>query len=144
MKNHQVSKNQFIWSQKDKPTPLLWLFNSGNDLFLVNNSNGTLDQVVASSGGFTSSGDDTLSVSSSEDYRYSDIAHGWAVKVDEYDDYYDLDYVIRVYLKVASRELGCLEIESPANKGGVKDCVLLWCLDEVGKHVNVKQCDKAS
>ena len=82
----------------------------------------------------------TQPLSSDELYVYKNVNPHDAVKVDEYDGFYDLDFVIQVYIQVKSRGLGCLDITSPADKGGVKETVLLWDTNESGKYVKVSNC----
>ena len=67
-----------------------------------------------------------VSVSSDNGYEYKEIIVGDAVKVEEYDGFYDLDYVLQVVIRLKSRKLGSIEIISPAEKGGVGETVLLW------------------
>jgi hypothetical protein len=159
MKKHELLKNEFNWVPKDqrsgrfgaspprKPEfrrPLLWLARAGGDLYLVNASGGTLDSVIADMGGFTTADDGVVAVSSNENYEYTNIENGDAVKVDEYDDYYDLDYLLQVVLRVQSPQFGILEILSPIEKGGVGETVLLWDSGERGKHVGIKQLQASS
>lgn len=63
--------------------------------------------------------------------------------MDEYDGFYDRDYVLYVSLEVQSPSLGHLAITSPGEKGGVLDTVLLWDTGEPERHVHVKRRDAA-
>ncbi len=117
--------------------PLFWLMREGNELFFVNSSCEAIDSLVASSGGFVSDDDGAATVST-PDYEYANIAVNEAVKVDEYDNYYDLDYVIQVVLKLSHPKLGSLEIYSPSEKGCLDETILLWDTGESGKHVSIK------
>lgn len=152
-------KNEFTWVPMDqrsgrfgaspprKPElrrPLLWLALDAGDLYLVNASGETLDSVISDMGGFTTSDDDVVTVASDKNYEYKNVENGSAVKVDEYDDYYDLDYLIQVVLRVQSPKFGILEIVSPLEKGGVRETVLLWDSGEKGKHVGIKQLQAGS
>ena len=77
--------------------PLLWLdskgLDLGHELFLINSSDEILDSVSASSGGFHTFWDDVITVAS-EFCEYKNIEPVGAVKIDEFDGYSDLDYVI--------------------------------------------------
>jgi len=155
MKTHKVVEIAFEWIPMDrrvsrfggatsprKPEtrrPLLWLRRDDHDLFLVNSSGEVLESVEASSGGFATVEDDVDTVASSQPYDYQNVQPGAAVKVDEYDDFYDLDYVIQVVVTVRSKGLGCLEIFAPSEKGGLVEAVLLWDTGESGKHVGIKR-----
>lgn len=159
MKEHKILKYEFSWVSMDqrigrfgaspprKPElrrPLLWLVRDGGDLYLVNASGDTLDSVIVDMGGFTTAGDSVVTVTNDENYEYNNIDHDCAVKVDEYDEYYDLDYVLQVVLRVQSSKFGTLEILSPVEKGGVSETVLLWDSGEAGKHVRIKQLQVGS
>jgi len=77
--------------------PLLWLdskgLDLGHELFLINSSDEILDSVSASSRGFHTFWDDVITVAS-EFCEYKNIEPVGAVKIDEFDGYSDLDYVI--------------------------------------------------
>jgi hypothetical protein len=120
--------------------PLLWLAREGDELFLVNETDEILDSVIVQMGGFQTVDDEAFTVSSGEVYTYKKINPHDAVKIDEYDGFYDLDFMIQVQIQVKSRGLGCLEITSQTNKGGVKETVLLWDTCESGKKVIVSNC----
>ncbi len=156
MKEHKTIKDGFVWMPPDKRTsrfggkmpprkpetrnPLLWLARDGNELFLVNNSHETLEYVISDSGGFQTADDDVFTLESKQLYQYRDVNQADAVKVEEYDDFYDLDYTLQVYLKLKSTSLGRLEIASPPEKGGVSETVLLWDSGEAGKYVSINKC----
>ncbi|GLS84690.1 hypothetical protein [Paraferrimonas haliotis] len=157
MKDHKTIKDGFTWVPIDKRRsqfggpapprtpetrlPILWLARDGGELYLVNNSKEPLEFVTASSGGFQTVDDDVVSVSSSNHYEYKNVMPNEAVKVEEYDGYYDLDYILGVYIKVQSPQLGCLEIASPSAKGGIGETVLLWDSGEAAKNVSIKTCE---
>jgi hypothetical protein len=160
MKEHKTLSNRFEWVPPDKRrsrfgggpvpprkpetrVPILWLTRDGNELYLVNLSKEALDSVVVDSGGYLTADDDVVTVGSEAQYHYKDVKPNDAVKVDEYDGYYDLDYVLQVYLTIKSPSLGCIEISSPPEKGGVGETVLLWDSGESGKYVSIRKCQKA-
>lgn len=73
-------------------------------------------------------------------HTYQGVNPGDAVKVAEFDDYYDLDYILQIYLIVQSQSLGCIQIATPPKKGGIDEVVLLWDTGEAGKNVSIRQC----
>lgn len=166
MKEHKTIKNEFTWiplherkskfgggpkpyRKPEKRRPVLWLAvninktDRGREIYLVNNSEESLDFVIADSGGFVTDDDDVLTVSNTEKYKYEDVKPNEAVKVEVYDDMYDLDSVLQIYLRVQSAQLGCVEIKGPPEKGGVGEAVLLWDSGEAGKYVAIKKCEEA-
>ncbi len=152
---NKVIKNEFVWAPLDKRKskfggpmpprkpelrkPLLWLARKNEELYLVNNSGEVLDSVTITSGGFCTSDDEVITCSTDKAYEYKNIQLDTAIKVDEFDDYYDLDFILQVTLKVKSSQLGCINITSPAEKGGIKETVLIWDTGESGRYVTVKQ-----
>jgi len=124
-------------------TPLLWVIRKDQELFLVNLSGEKLDKVIAESGGFQTVDDDVFSVASANAYCYDNVGVGEAVKIDEYDDYYDLDYLIHVWIKVQSKKIGSIEILTPAKKGGIREAVLLWDNGDAGKNVYIKNLENS-
>lgn len=132
-----------ISSRKPEPRlPLLWLARLHNELFFVNHSDETLDFVFASGGGFVTADEGVVAIHSKDqfEYQYYNVAPGTAVKIDEYDGYYDLDYVLQVTARVQSPKLGCIELTSPAEKGGVPESVLLWDSGEPGRRAYIRPC----
>ena len=87
--------------------PTLWLARDGNELYLVNASEETLDTVIAEGGGCLTADDDVLTVSSEENYQYENVPPNAAVKIEEYDGYFDLDFLLQVSVIVKSATLGC-------------------------------------
>ena len=126
----------------EKRTPKYWLIRDRGDLYFMNNTNDIIDFVSSSTGGFTSSDDDTLMINNGVDsgYHYKNVMPQEAVKIEEYDDFYDLDYVLWVEIVLKSEQEGTLQIQSPSEKGGIKkEAVLLWNTGETGKFVSVKK-----
>ena len=156
IKEHKILKNKFTWVPIEKRTsrfggsipprkpenrrPLLWLACEGNEVYLVNSSEETLDLVVAKTGGFQTVDEDVMPVASKDKYEYLNVKPNNAVKVEEYDGFYDLDYVLQISVRIQSKKLGCIEIISPAEKGGPGETVLLWNTNENGKHVSINKC----
>lgn len=147
MKQHTRKPSTYVWTPPNVPPhlrkerkPLLRIVNDRNELYFINDSDETIDRLTASSGGFFTEDDGAVMVESSDIYRYADVQPGEAVKIEEYDGFYDLDLVLQVYIRVESRTLGCLEIVPPANKGGVNSGVLLWDSNEAGRYTTVTKC----
>jgi hypothetical protein len=156
MKEHKTLAGAFNWIPMDKRMskfggpmpprkpelrrPVLWLARAGQELYLVNDLKEALNDVVADYGGWVTADEQVATVASAAEYRYKHVQSGEGVKVEQYDGYYDLDYVLAVVLKVQSPSLGCLEIESPAEKGGLGETILLWNTGEPGKWVKIKPC----
>ena len=154
MKEHKTKENAFEWvpmherkgrfgapmppRKPETRSPVLWLARDDDELYLVNNSKEPLEFVMADSGGFQTLDDNAAAVKSETAYEYKDVQPGHAVKIDEYDGFYDLDYVLQVYIKVQSPSLGTLQIASPPEKGGVRETVLLWDSGEPGKYVSIE------
>ena len=157
MRKNKIIKGGFTWLPLDKResrfgggpmtprkpetrNPIFWLARDGKELYLVNNSKETLEFVIANTGGFETTDDDVMTVTSEEQYKYVNVNPGDAVKVEEFDDFYDLDFSLQVYLKIKSPRLGCIKIASPPKKGGVGETVLLWDTGETGKYVSINKC----
>ena len=117
-------------------TPALWLARRGSELFLVNSTGTRLDEVQAAPTGFVTL-DEDISAWESEVIHYRDVPDGAGVKVDEYDDFYDLDYVLGVHLRIRSPQYAALELLCHGGKGGCSEEVLLWTNGDVGKGVAV-------
>ena len=151
MKEHKTVENKFIWVPPDKRmsrfggsvsprkpetrAPVLWLAREGNELYLVNSSKSTLDLVIADGSGFQTVDDEVIKVNNTEKYEYTNVKPNNAVKIEEYDGFYDLDLILFVTIMIKSKDLGCINITPCGKKGGVKETVLLWDNGEKGKHV---------
>lgn len=108
--------------------------------FFVNSSKDTLNFVIADSGGFQTVDDDVMALGNNDKYDYKNVKSNQAVKVEEYDGFYDLDYILQVSIRVQSKSIGCIELITPAKKGGVGETVLLWNTNENGVNVSINNC----
>ena len=148
MKKNKLIETGFEWATKsrfprepeNKPEnpPWLWLCRIGSDLYLVNSSGDVLDEVSANSGGMQTIDNSAITLESNANYSYQNVKPNQAVKVDEYDDYYDLDALIQVYITVRSPTLGNIKIRTPLSKGGIdRNTALLWSKTDISEHVGV-------
>lgn len=153
MKEHKMVDNKFIWEEPSSRksifggtvhsrktelrSPVLWLARDGGELYLVNSSTETLDVVSADSGGFQTVDDDVVSITSNDGYTYKNVKPSFAIKIEEYDEYYDLDYILQVVVTIQSKNLGTIEILTLPAKGGVGETVILWDNGEAGKNVSI-------
>lgn len=108
--------------------PLLWLARRstsglGDELLLVNGSEHVLDLVSFSSAAAITV-DDAAHGSGSDKRCYRQVQPGQAVKVDEYDNFYDLDYLISIEIEVIAPGLGTLCFKPSPVKGGLKSQLL--------------------
>lgn len=151
MKQSIIVQGQFHWIPPDKRksrfggpmsprtpekrTPLLWLVRDKNCLYLVNDTGTELEEVIGSSSGYMTADDTVFTASSADDYHYKYVPVGAAVKVDEFDGFYDCDWLLQTSIVVKSSKLGNLQLTSPPEKGGVDETVLLWDTLQYGKNV---------
>lgn len=91
-------------------------------LYFVNGSDETLDIVSSESFGFVLDS----SLENSPKFFYENVQPNESVKVEEYDDYYDLDYVLGFEIFIQSSNLGQIKIVPPMKKGGVKPQELIF------------------
>lgn len=162
MKDHNRIENYIEYSQPKKPAspwreypdekldtrmPLLRLDilkhqkGMGHDLYLINSSNEILESVIADNEGFTTD-EMKLQYTTEGKYSYDNVKHNEAVKIDELDNFYDLDFQISNYIFVKSKALSTIIIELPSKKGGIKqEKILLWDNDDVGESVSIKNIE---
>lgn len=105
----------------------------GDELFLVNHSGEEVDSIHVFKAGFTSADDETIVWADEEGVTYLNVPNGSAVKVDHFDNFYDLDYVLGLQVKITSKKLGEITLQSHGRKGGLKEEVLLWEAGEPGR-----------
>ena len=150
MLEHIVLHNEFLWvpidqrqsrfggpmspRKKDPRMPIFWLARLGMELYFVNSSGETLDYVTAETGGFS----DAACIDSGRGYDYRNVRVNDAVKVEEFDGFYDLDFVLQVYIKIKSATHGCIELVTRPEKGEIEETVLLWDNGDAGKDVQIR------
>src|SRR5690554_5534194 len=99
---------------RTKGKRLWWINRIGDEAYLVNAMDETLRKVEVTSGGFETTDSGPVTASSAQAIIYHDVQPGEAVKVDEYDGYYDLDFLLQVQLIVESPSLGRRNLLSEA------------------------------
>lgn len=109
--------------------PLLWIAikpqnDFVNDIYLVNETGNTIENVIANTGGFQTLDDDMLCISG-PDIEYKKIVNNDAVKVEEYDKLHDSDYALEISIKVKLNGKWS-DFKTSTAKGGFKEEVLLW------------------
>ena len=116
MKQDRVSNLKFEFP-KFPPRPIvrevvLSLITYKGGLYFVNGSNEVLKTVTSDSFGFV----EDSSLEKNPSFSYENIQVGESVKVEEYDDFYDLDFVLGFKIYIESNEYGRIEIIPPATK----------------------------
>jgi hypothetical protein len=149
MKEQKRIQNKFQWvpmhlrnklappRKADHRNPLYWIACDGGERYFVNNTTEILEKLIVDTGGFVSCDDEIATIDTGKGYYYTHILPMEAVKIEEYDDYYDLDYFLQLSLVVHSQLHGCFEIRTLGKKGGIGEAVLLWDSLEAGKNIVV-------
>jgi hypothetical protein len=142
MKQKMYSAGHFVWIPKhlrlvgknglsipkntykvDNRNPLLWVKSEGNDLFLINSSGFVLQSVKAQTNGFA----ENLTIKADGFYYYENIQNGEAVKIDEYDPFYDNDFTLQTQIEITADRLGgtiCPKL--PPSKKMIEEHVIMW------------------
>ncbi len=143
--NQKVVSNRFKWIPMNerldnlglplpprKPEigrPLLWVAIDPQggcieDIYLVNETGKTLENVIVGTGGCQIFDDDVFTLTGS-DNEYINIADGDALKIDSYDGRADSDYILQIHIKIQINGKQ-IKLKSLVAKGGFKEEVLLW------------------
>lgn len=115
---------------------LLWVSSGDHEsdyitnIYFINSSNKTLNEVIYSSSGMQTIDDDVIS-SVSNDHSYKNVVPGEAVKIDEYHAIYDSDSLVSYYVTVVSDKLGRVDYSTLPNKRCIGEVALLWDDDEI-------------
>lgn len=156
MKEKSIVKGKYQWvPPEDRPSrlpgpkpmrkpelrrPLFWLCRDGDGLFFVNSSGETLDTVTVDGGGLFSVDEEVHSTLDTPPNQYAQIPHDSAVKVDQYDPFWDSDFIVHLTITITSKKQGEVEMKPPPEKGGIGECVLLWDTGEPGgRYVSIKK-----
>jgi len=122
----------------EEKRPIFWLELSGGrkegDLYFINDSQEPLDYVKVEAAGFMTADDDTVTLEV-DGVTYHNVLPHEAVKIEEFDGYYDLDMVFQMHLEVKSETHGKMRIRTPSKKGFIPRQELLWDNGETGKNV---------
>jgi len=95
------------------------------NIYFVNSSDEILKEVIYSSSGMQTI-DDEVSSSASKELSYKDVLPGEAVKIDEYDAFYDSDILVAYYATVVSETLGRVDYSTLPSKQCISEVVLQW------------------
>ena len=102
---------------------------SGNpfetDIYFVNNSGQTIDNVCYGMGGFITDEDDVVTMSTATERSYEDVKHGEAVRFD-FATFFDQDFIISYAFEIKANHLDVTKIQTELAKGGPSSAVLLW------------------
>jgi len=148
--HEKVGRFGFPLSNKpDYRKPLLRIERTGSDkdnytddLFFVNTSGADIELVISGHTGFyTVDDDEQVNLIDKCNYKYENVEDDEAVKIEEYHDIYDSDFMLGIVLYIKSKKLGNLEIQSRWKKGGIGSTVLLWDNGEAGKEVGISEWD---
>ena len=125
-------KRRFLTESTDPERIFYLTCRSGQNAFqdevwFVNNSDETLDYVRPASGGFASSDDDIIQMTSSPDsVLYKDVQPREAVFIDVYDTIFDGDFLISWGVDLKSPSLGESFFGSDPIKGKAPNITLHW------------------
>jgi len=111
------------------------LINYNGGLYFVNGSDETLDIVSSESFGFI----ENSPLEKNPDFYYESVKPNESIKVEEYDGYYDLDFVLGFSIYIQSKKLGKIKITPPMKKGGVKPQELLFSDMTTPRYVRVEK-----
>ena len=95
------------------------------NIYFVNSSDEILNVVIYSSSGMQTI-DDEVSSSASKELSYKDVHPGEAVKIDEYDAFYDSDLLVSYYATVVSDKVGRVDYSTLPTKRCISEVVLQW------------------
>lgn len=118
--------------KRESRIPLFWLARKGQELYFVNNSDEILDVVSTHTGGCETCDNEVVRISDDVGFTYRSVKPNEAVKVDEYDEFYDLEYLLQLSLRIESKTQGCINILTRPAKGSIEEVILLWNTGESG------------
>ncbi|OOY33818.1 hypothetical protein BOV88_13285 [Solemya velum gill symbiont] len=117
--------------------PLYWLMPDGDDLFFVNATNLVLDEVSATTGGYSTDYDPPEPFTTGEGYKYIEVMPNEAVKIDHINLALESDAVIQDEIIVKTHNQETLVFRVYIDKKGSREIVLLWDNLDVGKDVRL-------
>ncbi len=119
----------------DNRIPLYWIACDGGERYFVNNTTEILEKVLINTSGFKLCDDEIVAIATYKGYFYTHILPMEAIKIEEYDNFTDLDYVLQISLVIYSKKHGCISIKTHKEKGGIGESVILWDSLEVGEEI---------
>lgn len=156
MIEHKRIENIFNWVPMDKRKdklglplpprkpelrkPLFWLNRDDNELYFINDSEETLDNVSTTTYGHTCDLDMVLFLEGDGCLSYDHVKPQEAVKIEEFHPMWDSDFVLQVEIRLQSKKQGCFKITPPSKRGGIGEIVLLWDTGEEGNYVSIRKC----
>lgn len=111
------------------------LMNYKGGLYFVNESDDILKTVSSDSFGFILDS----AIEDNPKFIYTDVKPGEGVKVEEYDNYYDLDYVLGFKIYIELNDIERIIITPPAKKGGVIAQPLIYKDGTTPRYVRVER-----
>ena len=125
----------------EKRIPIFWLTRKDNELFFVNDSDELLDSVKIESNEFLTYDNFIIGLSNNKAFYYQDVGSHEAIKMIEYDDFFDLDIFFQFTFFIQSKTYNA-DITMLPKKGIINERVMLWNTDELGKHFHMKNKNK--
>ena len=120
---------------RPKRNVIFSLINYEGSLYFVNNSLETLSSVSSKSYGYI----EDASIVNNPQYDYTNVKPNEGVKIECYDGYYDLDYMLGLYITIESKKWGKVEIQPHGYKGGVRPQALVYDDDTTPMFVALKE-----
>ena len=118
---------------------MFWVVLKEGELFFVNESKEELDSVSSSSHGMNANYDELISCPDGAAVTYDCVEPGDAVKIEEFDQMLDSEWIAQVSITLKSAQHGHIEIRLPWERGGVGSMVLLWDTGVEGHHIVVRR-----
>jgi hypothetical protein len=146
---HTGNAHQFLWiplhvrnagfppRKPETRIPIFWLTRKDNELFFVNDSDELLDSVKIESNEFLTYDNFIIGLSNNKAFYYQDVGSHEAIKMIEYDDFFDLDIFFQFTFFIQSKTYNA-DITMLPKKGIINERVMLWNTDELGKHFHMK------
>jgi len=149
-KPHRTMDHGFQWLDPAKSTkgdsrePYIWLEikeeeQHNCDVYLVNQSDHTLNSVKPQSGGFVIWDDEVITLENNNSAFYENIKPGEAVLVDHFNKMTDDDIWMSLDLIIQSDQFGSIEVFVSADKGDIKRQAILWTANEVAEGVTIRK-----
>ena len=132
-KKSGFSDNDLIF-EPQKNAPLLWLKPENDAVMLINNTGEVLDYVKISHLGCKKANKYFLPCHEFN-YIYDNIEICRALKVADYDGYYDLDFKHYICFSIKSKSIGCVNISTLFYRVCIGETVLIWDDFSLGKNV---------